>query len=310
MMLSIIAGSAHPLLATSFSAALRVPLVPHTLERFADGELHVELQQSVRGHDVYVLQSTTAPVDQHLLELFFLADACRRAGAGRLTAVLPYFGYARQDRRARGREPVGAHVIARLIEAAGFHRVVAVDLHSPEIEGFFHIPLEHVSAAPLLAKAVRTGTNTILVAPDLGAVKLAERYQALLGCPIAVLHKSRLTGESVSLRSIIGEVKGKAPVIVDDMISTAGTIEAAVHGLFDAGCLSDVTIVATHTLMVGPARARLAALPIRQLVTTNSVAPAEPLPIPHRVVDIAPLLADVIQRLAHDRSLEPLLVHR
>jgi ribose-phosphate pyrophosphokinase len=310
MMLSLVAGSANPLLAEDLSAALSVPLVPRILERFADSELHVELQRTVRGHDVYVLQSTSPPVDEHLLELFFIADACRRAGAGRLTAVLPYFGYARQDRRARGREPVGAHVVAGMIEAAGFHRVIAIDLHTPAIEGFFQVPLEHLTAAPLLAQAVHASRNTVIVAPDLGAVKLAERYQTILDCPIAVLHKTRLSGENVSVRSIIGDVKGRAPHIVDDMISTAGTIEAAVRGLFDAGCTSDVTVAATHALLVGPAFTRLAALPIRELLTTNSVTPLEPMPIGQRVLDVAPLLADVILRLAHDRSLEPVVVHR
>jgi len=310
MVLSLVAGSGNPILAGNLSAALRAPLVPRVLEHFADGELHVELEQTVRGHDVYVLESICPPVDTHLLELFFIADACRRAGAGRLTAVLPYFAYARQDRRAHGREPIGAHLVARMIEATGFHRVIAIDLHSPEIEGFFHLPLEHLTAAPLLAQAVSASSDTIIVAPDLGAVKLAERYQAILQCPIAVVHKTRLSGESVSVRSIVGDVKGRAPLIVDDMISTAGTIEAAVKALFEAGCRSDVRIAATHALLVGPAFTRLAALPIREFLTTNTVAPLEPLPNPHRVVDVAPLLADVIGRLAHERSLESLVVHR
>jgi ribose-phosphate pyrophosphokinase len=283
--------------------------VPRVLERFADGELHVELQHSVRGHDVYVLQPTSPPVDEHLLELFFIADACRRAGAARVTAVLPYFGYARHDRRAHGREPVGAHVVARMIETAGFERVIAIDLHSPELEGFFHIPLEHLTAAPLLAKALRAGRDTVIVAPDLGAVKLAERYQAILHYPMAVVHKTRLSGQDVSVRSIIGDVKGRAPLIVDDMISTGGTIEAAVRGLLEAGCTRDVVVAATHALLVGPAFARLAALPIHELVTTDSVV-SPPLPCAHRVQSVAPLLADAILRLTNDRSLEPIVVHR
>ena len=168
------------------------------MQRFADGELHVEVEQSVRGHDVYVIQPTSHPVDEHVMELLFLADACRRAGAARLTAVVPYFGYARQDRRASGREAVGAAVIASLIETAGFSRIVAIDLHAPEIEGFFRIPLEHLSATRLLADAVRTTSDSVIVAPDLGAVKLAERYQAVSHLPVVVLHKTRISGSEVS----------------------------------------------------------------------------------------------------------------
>jgi ribose-phosphate pyrophosphokinase len=251
MTLTVIAGSANVPLAASISAALGVKPCERVIQRFPDGELHVDIGESIRGHDVYVIEPTSLPVDEHVMELLFLADACRRAGAARLTAVVPYFGYARQDRRASGREAVGARVVADLIEPAGFARVVAIDLHAPAIEGFFHIPLEHLSAATLLAEAVRTTTDTVIVAPDLGAVKLAERYQALLHVPVVVLHKTRVSGSEVSLRSIIGDVKDRAPLIVDDMITTGATIEAAVKGLLEAGCKPEVSVVATHALFVG-----------------------------------------------------------
>lgn len=309
MTLTVIAGSANVALANSVSAVLGVKPRQRVVQRFADGELHVEIEESVRGHDVYVIQSTSLPVDEHVMELLFLADACRRAGAARLTAVVPYFGYARQDRRASGREAVGARVIAGLIEAAGFERVVAIDLHAPEIEGFFHIPLEHLSAARLLAEAVRTTSDTVIVAPDLGAVKLAERYQTLLHLPVVVLHKTRLSGQDVSLRSIIGDVKDRAPLIVDDMITTGATIEAAVKGLLEAGCKPDVSIVATHALFVGPAVARLQALPIRQLIGTDTVELTTQVPSPLQVVNVAPMIADTIARLHRDQSLENLLAH-
>jgi ribose-phosphate pyrophosphokinase len=278
-------------------------------QRFADGELHVEIEESVRGHDVYLVQSTSLPVDEHLMELLFLADACRRAGAARLTAVVPYFGYARQDRRASGREAVGARVVASLIEAAGFARIVTIDLHAPEIEGFFQIPVEHLSAAKLLAEAVRTTNDTVIVAPDLGAVKLAERYQAFLRRPVVVLHKARVSGSAVSLRSIIGDVKDRAPLIVDDMITTGGTIEAAVKGLIEAGCKPDVSVMATHALFVGPATPRLQALPIRQLIGTNSVDLGTPLPAHFQVVNLAPMIAETIARLHRDQSLGNLITH-
>lgn len=309
MTLTVIAGSANVPLATSIGEELGVKACKRVLQRFADGELHVEIGQSIRGHDVYVIQSTSLPVDGHVMELLFVADACRRAGAGRLTAVVPYFGYARQDRRASGREAVGARVVAGLIEAVGFTRIVTIDLHAPEIEGFFHIPLEHLSAARLLAEAVRTTNDMVIVAPDLGAVKLAERYRALLHLPVAVLHKTRLSGSEVSLRSIIGDVKDRAPLIVDDMITTGATIDAAVKGLLEAGCRPDVSVVATHALFVGPAMARLQALPIRQLIGTDSVALGTQPPAPFQVVKLAPMIADTIARLHRDESIEHLLVH-
>jgi ribose-phosphate pyrophosphokinase len=307
--LTLIAGSANVPLATSIARELGVKPCERVIQRFTDGELRVEIEHSVRGHDVYVIQPTSHPVDEHLMELLFLADAGRRAGAARLTAVVPYFGYARQDRRASGREAVGARVVASLIEEAGYSRVVAIDLHAPEIEGFFGIPVEHVSATRLLAEAVRSTTDSVIVAPDLGAVKLAERYQSFLPVPVVVLHKTRVSGSEVSLRSIIGDIRDRRPIIVDDMIATGRTIEAAVKGLLEAGCKPDVSVVATHGLFVGPAVARLQALPIRQLIGTNSVEAASELPAHLQVVNVAPLIADTIGRLHRDQSLERLLVH-
>lgn len=306
MTLTVIAGSANLPLAASIAHELGVPLCGRTIRRFADSELHVEIEQSVRGRDVYVIQPTSQPVDEHLMELLFIADACRRAGAARLTAVVPYFGYARQDRRASGREAVGASVAASLIEAAGFARVVAVDLHAAEIEGFFRIPLEHLSATALLAPCVRAASDSVIVAPDHGAVKLAERYQAILHAPVVVIHKTRISGSQVSIGSIVGDVKDRSPIIVDDMITTGGTIEAAVTHLLEAGCRPEITVVATHALFVGPAIARLQALPIRQLIGTNSVDASE-LPSHFQIVNLAPLIADTIGRLNADRSLAPLI---
>ncbi len=307
--LKVIAGSANAPLARSITAELRVPLCQRTIQRFADGELQVKIEESVRGDDVYVVQPTSRPVDEHVMELLFLGDACRRAGAARLTAIVPYFGYARQDRRGSGREALGARVIADLIQSAGFARLVAIDLHSPEIEGFFRIPLEHLSAAKLLAAAVRPTSELVIVAPDLGAVKLAERYQALLHLPVVVLHKARISGSEVALRGVIGDVKNRAPLIVDDMITTGATIDAAVKGLLEAGCTPEVTVAATHALLVGPAISRLQGLPIQQVIGTNSVEGITDLTAPFRVVDIAPLVAGAISRLHRDESLETLLAH-
>ncbi len=309
MNLALFAGSANVLLAEAIAERLGVRMGGRMLDRFPDGELHAAVVDNVRGDDVYLVQPTSPPVDANLLELLLLADACRRAGASRLTAVVPYFGYARQDRRSRGCEAVGARVVADLVRAAGVERLVAVDLHTPSLEGFFAMPVEHLTAVSLLVDHVRSGTpaNPVVVAPDLGAVKLAERYARALHCPVATVHKTRLTGTEVSVRAIAGEVQGRAPVVVDDMISTGGTIEAAVQGLLAAGCVPEITVVATHALLVGPAVDRLRALPLRRVVVADSVPVAPNLPLPLEVASLGPLLAEAIKALHSDQSLGALL---
>jgi ribose-phosphate pyrophosphokinase len=312
MGLMLFAGSANQGLSRRVADLLGVALGDRLLERFADGELHVEIRDSVRGGDVFLIQPTAPPVDEHLVELLLLADACARAGAHRQIAVIPYFGYARQDRRATGREPVGARVVANLIGTAAIERVVAVDLHSAAIEGMLPVPLEHLSAVPLLAEAVRGegGADRVIVAPDLGATKLAERYATRLDLPVAIVHKTRLSGDSVMVQRITGEVRDRAPIIVDDIISTAGTIEAAATAVLHAGALPGVTVVATHGLLVGPALDRLARLPLHGLIVTDSVRLPEPLPVAHEVVSLAPLLATAIDRLHANRSLTGVIARR
>lgn len=311
MTLSVIAGNANIALAADVAKWLGTEPRRRVLEQFADAELHVEIEESVRGHDVYLIQPTSPPADRHLLELILLADACRRAGAARLTAVMPYFGYARHDRRAHGREPVGARVVAGLIEAAGFDRVAAVDLHAPAIEGFFGIPVEHLSAVSLLAGSLRptVGERAVLVAPDLGAVKLARRYQHELDLPVAVVHKARIGGETVEVRRLIGDVAGRTPVIVDDMITTAGTIEAAVHAVLDAGAAAPVLVAATHPVLVGPAIERLHALPIARIFVTNSITPPADVAVPLHVVGLGALVAETIARLHGGQSLDRVVTH-
>ena len=312
MNLVIFGGSANPPLAESIADRLGVRLGRRILTRFADSELNVELQDSVRGGDVYVVQPAGPPVDNHLMELFFIADASRRAGAARLTAVVPYFGYARQDRRATGRDAVGARLAADLLATAGFDRIIAVDLHSSALEGFFAVPLEHLSAAALLANAIQGGLrgDGIIVAPDLGAVKLAERYADLLHLPMAIVHKTRLSGEAVKVKQIVGEAAGRTPVIVDDMISTGATIEAATKALLAAGCAPDITVVATHALLVGPAIERLAALYLNRIVVTDSLAAPAQTALPMQTVSLAPMLAEAITRLNVGESLNDLIGHR
>lgn len=307
----IFAGSANLALASAVAEQMRLALGRRVLARFPDSELHVELQDSVRERDLYLIQPGSPPADEHLFELMMLADACRRAGAARLTAIVPYFAYARQDRRASGRDPVGARLVADLLRTAAIERVVAIDLHSAALEGFFPIPLEHLSAIPVLAEAARArvAPHSVIVAPDLGAVKLAQRYARMLGMPLAIINKTRVSGEEVEAHAVVGQVRGRPALIVDDMITTGGTISAAVNALRAAGAVPDVTVAATHGLFAGSAEARLASLGIKCLVVTDTVARPSRLSLPLEVVSVAPLLADAIRRLNTGRSLSGLITH-
>ncbi|WP_225412941.1 ribose-phosphate diphosphokinase [Stigmatella hybrida] len=299
MRVVLMSGSSHPVLGAALAEALGVEPGRCEIDRFPDGEHHVEVIEEVRGCDVYLLQSLGPPVDSHLMELLLLVDACRRRGAGRVTALVPYFAYARQDRRETGREPLGARLVADLIRASGLDRIVTLDLHSPAVESCFSLPVEHLSAMPLLAERLRqlVTPGSVIVAPDLGAMKRAERYAALLKLPVAVVHKRRTSGSQVHVHHITGDVKGCTPILVDDMISTAGTIEAAVQALLEAGCEPQVTVVATHSLLVGPSIERLRRLPLLRLLTTDSVPRPAALPIPLETVSIASLLARAIEML-------------
>ena len=309
---TIFAGSANEPLAEAISARLDVRLGSREVQVFPDGEMQVELQESVRGEDVYLVQPTSPPAEKHLLELLLLADAAHRAGAARLTAVIPYFGYARQDRRASGREAVGARLVADLLESGGLlQRVVAVDVHTEAIEGFFKIPLEHLSAVPMLVESVRphVGADSVVVAPDMGAAELAERYAEPLELPVAVVHKARISGSEVSVGSVTGEVRDRKPIIVDDMISTSGTAKSAIDALLEAGCEPGITVVASHGLFAGSAEEDLRDTPVERFIVTDSVPPPEGLELPLEVVSLAPLLASAIDRLHNDRSLDDLLEH-
>jgi ribose-phosphate pyrophosphokinase len=312
MGLKILTGSANFTLAEDIAKKMRVPLAQRILERFPDGELHIELQESVRGDDVYLVQPTCPPVDEHLFELLLMADACRRAGASHLTAVIPYFGYARQDRRARGREPVAVRLIADLINASGFQRVVGVDFHSHAVESAFAIPVEHVSAVSMLAEAVRPSlqTKAVIVSPDLGAVKMAERYAKILDSPVAIIHKTRISGADVKVQRIIGDVCDKKVLIIDDMISTGGTIEKAIEALLEAGCsTAGIKILATHALFVGPAGERLGKLPIERMYVTDSAPAPKQFPVPIQVISLGGLLAETIHRLNTHQSIGELIGH-
>ncbi|MBU8896769.1 ribose-phosphate pyrophosphokinase [Corallococcus sp. H22C18031201] len=294
----LVIGSASPHLGRALAQALGVAPAACKLERFPDGEMHVEVPADmVRGRAVVLVQSASAPVGEHLLELLLLADACWRAGAARMEAVVPYVGYARQDRRGRPGEALGGRLVADLMARGRFERLLAVDLHNPALEGCFGAPLENLSALPVLAEALRphvTGTS-VVVAPDLGAVKRAEALAKLLGTPWAVVHKARLSDSEVETHGLLGDVRGKRPILVDDMVSTGGTLAAAASELRTAGCADDFTVVTTHALLVGAARERLSAMPIKRLVSSDSVEPPQGLPFPHQVVTLAPLVARALR---------------
>lgn len=270
---------------------------------FPDGEVQVELQESVRGADVFIIQATGPPAERHLMELLLLADACRRAGAERLTAVIPYFAYARQDRRTE-RRSLGGRVAADVVAAGRFDRLMLIDAHTPAIEGFFEAPIDHLTAVPALieAAAPMMPAHGVVVAPDLGAVKRAREFAAALHLSLAVVHKTRLDGEAVETRGVIGEVRDRAPIIVDDMISTGATIEAAVSALQQAGAAGPIRAVATHALLVGRAREVLDGLPLARLIVTDTLDTGRPAQQTD-VVSVAPLIATAIQRTHRGESL-------
>ncbi len=303
----VVPGTANAALATGVAAALGVAAVSYDLQRFPDGELRPTLGH-LRGEDVYVVQPTGPPVNEHLVELLLLLDACRRAGAARVTAVVPYFGYARQDRRSRSGEAVGARVVADALRAVHADRLVVVDPHTAALEAISAVPCDMLSAVPVLAAALRPTltADAVLVAADLGAVKLAERYASHLGRQVAVVRKTRLSGEAVRAHEVVGDVRDRPTVIVDDMISTGATIEAAIGVLRAAGATPKITVAATHGPLVAEAADRIAALGVRNILVTDTLPGADSALVHH--CSVADLLADAIRRLAEHRPLDELLL--
>lgn len=312
MELTFVHGSSNHPLAERVAQLLGVKTSPLRIERFPDGEMKVDLVESPRARDVYVLQSTHPPVGENLLELMLVVDAFRRGGAGRITAVVPYFGYARQDRRAHGRESLGSRLVADLLITSGIDRIVGVDLHTPSIEGCFSVPLEHLTAVPVLADRVKglVGANAVVVSPDLGAVKLAERYAERLGVPMAVVHKIRTSGSNVKAQGVVGEVSGRVPILVDDMITTAGTMQAAAQAVLEQGAVPEIYMIASHGVLVGPAAERLKSLPIARIFVTDSIPEREAFPLPVERVSIAPLIAETVRRLHGEKPLSDLIANR
>jgi ribose-phosphate pyrophosphokinase len=302
--IELLPGTAHAALGDAVAQQLGVAPLPRSLERTPDGEMLVRVDERARGRGVAIVQPSPAPVGEHLLELLLLADACWRLGTTSITAVIPYLGYARQDRRTRPGEALGSRVFAGALASAPFERVLLVDPHNPAVEGGFSCPVEMLTAVPLLARAVERHVNgdCVIVAPDLGATKLAQHYSQLLKKPMAIVHKQRLGPSEVVAERVIGDVRGRQPVLVDDMISTAGTVAAATEILLAQGARPPVVVVATHGLFAPPAGERLRALPLARVLTTDSVARPAEAPSVHESLSIAPLLADALRNARrHER---------
>ena len=301
--LVVLAGSAHPTLADAVARHLGVRLGPYGAMRFPDGELDVRVDD-LRGLRAVLVQPMPHPAGDSLLELLLLADACRRAGARSVTAVVPYMGYARQDHRTVPGQALAMRVVADLLGARRVDRILAVDLHSDTIEGFFDGPLEHVSAVPVLAEAVRaTATRgSVIVAPDLGAAKRAREYARALELPMAIVRKTRLGPLDVSADALVGDVRGFRPILVDDMISTGVTLDAAVRVLRAERCAAEITVVATHGVFVESAADRLRSLDLKRIVVSDTL----PLPASMTgacdVVSLAPRIAEVVRRVVIGQS--------
>ena len=301
----LFSGTASGRLAASMAQLLKRPLGLCAVERFPDGEVNVHLDESVRGREVFLVQSTAPPVNENLIELLALADACRRSSARHITAVVPYFGYARSDKRQGRRAPIAASMVASLMQAVGIQHVVTVDLHAAQIEGFFQIPVDSLTAVPAMVHVLREKlpAGIVVVSPDEGRFKMATDFARRLGAPVVVLHKERKDGAAISVVKVVGDVRERPCLIVDDMISTGGTIAEAVAALLREGARPEMFVAATHGLFVGNAREQLSHPAIRAIYVTDSVPePAGPWP-GLNIVFLAPLLAAAIRRFRSDESI-------
>lgn len=307
----IFSGNANRTLAEHICKNLGVSLGKANVSTFSDGETRVEINENVRGMDVFIIQSTCPPVNVTLMELLIMIDAMKRASAYRITAVMPYYGYARQDRKVAPRAPISAKLVADLITAAGANRVLSVDLHAGQIQGFFNIPVDNLFATPILLEYIRNnyGNNTVIVSPDTGGVVRARAFATRLGVGLAIIDKRREGPNEAQIMNIIGEVKGRTVVILDDMIDTAGTVVQAASALKDAGAL-EISVCCTHPVLSGPAMDRLENSVIREVIVTDTI------PLHERarsskiikVLSIAGLLSEAVRRIYYDDSVSSLFI--
>lgn len=306
--LKIFSGNANPELANDISQYLGVNLGDSRVTRFSDGEIQVKINESVRGADVFIIQPTCTPINENLMELLIMIDAVRRASARRITAVLSYYGYARQDRKTRARDPITAKLVANILTASGARRVICMDLHAGQIQGFFDIPVDHLPGVPILAEYIlQSGLkNVVVVSPDLGGVTRARDLAERIGASLAIIDKRRPEPNVAEVTNIIGSIQGKTVVMIDDMIDTAGTITKGAEALKNMGA-GEIYVCCTHPVLSGPAVRRLAEAPIREVIVTNTIPlPKEKMLDKIKVLSVAPLLGEAIIRIHEDLSVSKL----
>ena len=309
----IFAFNSNKPLAKKIADAVGVPLGKTSVDRFSDGEIRINIEESIRGDEIFIIQSTSAPVNDNLMELLIMIDALRRASASTINVVMPYYGYARQDRKARSREPITAKLVADMLEKAGADRVIVLDLHAAQIQGFFDIPVDHLMGAPLLADYfLKNGLekDAVVVSPDHGGVTRARKLAEFLKAPIAIIDKRRPKANVAEIMNIIGSVDGKRCIIIDDMIDTAGTITLASQALMDAGA-KEVYACATHPVLSGPAIERLDKSPIKKIIVTDSIQLPEEKQIDKLTqVSVGPLIGDAIRWIHENTPVSPLFKNR
>ncbi|CAH1673282.1 ribose-phosphate diphosphokinase [Hyphomicrobiales bacterium] len=306
----VVAGNSNRPLAEAICNHLSIPLAKATVRRFADMEVFVEIQENVRGQDVFIVQSTSFPTNDHLMELLIIVDALRRSSARRITAVLPYFGYARQDRRASGRTPISAKLVANLITHAGVDRVLTLDLHAGQIQGFFDIPTDNLFGAPLMARDIKDRLewkNAMVVSPDVGGVVRARALAKRIDAPLAIVDKRRDRPGESEVMNIIGSVEGRSCILIDDIVDSGGTLVNAAEALLAQGA-KEVYAYITHGVLSGGAVARIASSKLKELVITDSIMPTEAVKVARniRVIPIAGLMGEAIERTASETSVSSL----
>ncbi|MDW8095602.1 MAG: ribose-phosphate pyrophosphokinase [Aquificaceae bacterium] len=307
--IKLLTGNSNHKLAQEISEYLSIPISDVLVGRFSDGEVRVRINESMRGEDVFVIQSLGPPINENIMELLLMLDALKRASAGRITAVIPYYAYSRQDRKDRPRVPISARLLADLITTAGAQRLIIVDLHSPQIQGFFNIPVDNLYALNVLYEYIKGKLDgeTVVVSPDAGGVERARLLANKLGCGIAIIYKRRPEPNVAEVLDLIGDVRGKKAIIVDDIIDTAGTVVAATHMLISKGARS-VVVSATHGLFSGPAVNRLRESPVEEVIVTNTLC-MEGIELQKlSVVSIAPLIGEAIKRAHEGESISSLFV--
>jgi len=308
----VFSGNSNPALAEKICTSLGVPLGAAKVKTFSDGEIMVEIGENVRGRDIYVVQSTCSPTNNNLMELLIMMDALKRASAATITAVIPYYGYARQDRKVAPRTPITSKLVADLITTAGADRVVTIDLHAGQIQGFFNIPVDNLYAAPVILEYLKkrfTNGDAVMVSPDAGGTERARAFAKRLGCTLAVIDKRRTGPNVAEVMHLVGDVKGKAAIILDDMIDTAGTLTQAARALKDHGAKS-IHACATHGVLSGPAMDRINESPIEEVLITDTIPLREEgsKTTKVKVLSVAELLAEAIRRIHEDESVSSLFI--